>query len=250
MTPMKQARWQLWFALALVVLSAGLYAAHFAIFRDAHHVFIYLLGDIAFVPVEVLLVTLILHQLLTRREKRQLLQKMNMVIGAFFTEVGQDLISQLNRFVDEPAGLAERLAGAGEWSAKDFATARRELGNLLGEINISRGELSAVKGLLGEKRHALLRLLENPNLLEHDAFTDLLWALTHLTEELAHRRDLESLPESDLDHLAGDIRRAHGLLLSEWLAYIRHLKDNYPYLFSLAVRTNPFDPSASAVVTN
>ena len=37
-------------------------------------------------------------------------------------------------------------------------------------------------------------------------------------------------------------------LIAEWLAYMRHLKKNYPYLFSLALRTNPFDPQASAVI--
>jgi len=26
---------------------------------------------------------------------------------------------------------------------------------------------------------------------------------------------------------------------------MEHLKNEYPYLFSLAVRTNPFDPNAS-----
>jgi hypothetical protein len=29
---------------------------------------------------------------------------------------------------------------------------------------------------------------------------------------------------------------------------MKHLKDNYPYLFSLAMRTNPFDHEASPVV--
>jgi hypothetical protein len=29
---------------------------------------------------------------------------------------------------------------------------------------------------------------------------------------------------------------------------MRHLQAAYPYLFSLASRTNPFDPEASAVV--
>jgi hypothetical protein len=34
-----------------------------------------------------------------------------------------------------------------------------------------------------------------------------------------------------------------------WLEYMEHLKDNYPYLFSLAMRVNPFDKTASPVVT-
>jgi len=38
------------------------------------------------------------------------------------------------------------------------------------------------------------------------------------------------------------------LLVQEWLDYMEYLKVNYPYLFSLAMRTNPFDRKASPVV--
>jgi len=95
----------------------------------------------------------------------------------------------------------------------------------------------------------VLSLLENPNLLEHECFTDLLLAIFHLSEELVARDTLEGLPQSDYEHLAGDIKRAYTLLIREWLAYMMHLKDNYPYLFSLVIRTNPLDADASPVVT-
>jgi hypothetical protein len=91
-------------------------------------------------------------------------------------------------------------------------------------------------------------LLENPNLLEHESFTELLWAVFHLTEETACRVDLKQLPDTDCQHLSGDIKRVYGLLISEWLAYMKHLRDNYPYLFHLAARTNPFNPDASPIV--
>jgi hypothetical protein len=90
-----------------------------------------------------------------------------------------------------------------------------------------------------------LLILQNPNLLEHETFTELLWAVFHLTEELAKREDTKNLSAKDYEHLSGDIKRAYTLLISEWLDYMKHLKDKYPYLFSLAIRTNPFDPSAS-----
>ena len=90
-----------------------------------------------------------------------------------------------------------------------------------------------------------MRLLENPNLLEHDTFTDALWAVFHLTEELTQRTDLHLLTVSDRKHLAGDAQRGYVLLIKEWLAYMAHLKNRYPYLFSLALRTNPFDPFAT-----
>ena len=95
----------------------------------------------------------------------------------------------------------------------------------------------------------MLSLLENPNLLEHESFTDLLLAIFHLSEELVARDTLDGLPQSDYEHLAGDIKRAYTLLIREWLAYMMHLKDNYPYLFSLVIRANPLDADASPVVT-
>lgn len=57
-----------WLVLAgssLIVLSPFLYFLHYLIFRDPHHIAVYLLGDLAFLPLEVLMVTLILHRLLT-----------------------------------------------------------------------------------------------------------------------------------------------------------------------------------------
>jgi hypothetical protein len=43
---------------------------------------------------------------------------------------------------------------------------------------------------------------------------------------------------SDIDPLDGDITRAFGYLSREWVFYMKHLKHDYPYLFSLAVRLN------------
>ena len=41
---------------------------------------------------------------------------------------------------------------------------------------------------LAKKREILLHLLENPNLLEHESFTDLLWAVFHLSDELCRAK--------------------------------------------------------------
>lgn len=90
--------WQIILGIILIVLSITVYLIHYAIFRDAHHIFIYLIGDIAFVFFEVLLVTLVLHQLLHYREKKVLLNKLNMVIGAFFSEVGTELLRTFSSF--------------------------------------------------------------------------------------------------------------------------------------------------------
>lgn len=67
---MKRLSWQGTLGLSLVAVSGLVYLIHYAVFRDAHHIFIYMVGDIAFVPIEVLLVTLIMHRVLSDREKR------------------------------------------------------------------------------------------------------------------------------------------------------------------------------------
>ena len=240
--------WQVWLGLALIILSAAVYFTHYLIFRDTHHIFIYLIGDVGFAFLEVLLVTIIIHRLLVFREKNAMLKKLNMVIGAFFSEVGMELLSEFFTFDPKVPDIAKKLVIDNKWSKKKFLAARNSIKHCENGIDSRKGDLEGLRTLLVSKRQFLLGLLENPNLLEHESFTDLLWAVFHLTEELTQRRGFSQLPETDYQHLSVDIKRAYSLLISEWLDYMRHLKSDYPYLFSLAIRTNPFDESASVEV--
>jgi hypothetical protein len=242
---MKRYNWQIFLGLFLMALSAIFYLIHYFIFRDVHHIFLYLIGDIAFVFIEVLLVTLIIHQLLSEREKRAILKKLNMVIGAFFSEVGTRLLRSFSTFHPHVDEIRNDLIVTNDWSETKFLEAKKVLMKHDLGIESRKVDLAEVKGFLMGKRNFLLRLLENPNLLEHESFTDLLWAVFHLTEELENRLDVKQLPEADYEHLSADMRRVYFLLVSEWLDYMKHLRTNYPYLFSLAVRMNPFDLNAS-----
>ena len=245
---MKRLNWQVVLGLVLVGVSAGAYAVHFLVFRDAHHIFIYLVGDIAFVPIEVLLVTLIIHRVLSARERRSKLQKLNMVVGTFFSEVGTALLGLFSRLDRDAASRGGELRIAGDWPARRFAELARRLRGADFHLDWADEAVGELRAFLSERRGFLLGLLANPNLLEHDRFTDLLWAVFHLTDELSHRADLADLPAGDREHLLGDVRRAYGRLVAEWLMYMRHLCRSYPYLFSLAIRTSPFDPAARVVV--
>lgn len=245
---MKRALSWIILCTAMIVLSAAVYFVHYLIFRDAHHIFIYLIGDIGFVFIEVLLVTLIIHQLLSMREKRAKLNKLNMVIGAFFSEAGTKLLELFSAFDPRAEQTGKDLVMTADWSRKDFFATSKRMKGYDYAVEPREGDLSGLRDFLVGKRKFFVRLLENPNLLEHESFTDLLWAVFHLSEELEKREDLSGLPDTDYQHLAGDIKRAYGQLVSEWLSYMEHLKDNYPYLFSLAVRTNPFNPEARVVV--
>lgn len=241
-------KWQIWFGVILLLLSVVLHAAHWLIFRDPHHMFMLLVGDIAFVPVEVLLVTLVLHQVIERREKGHMLSKLNMVIGAFFSEAGTDLLKRLKACEGENGLDRTKLMVDGHWNDARFDTVASDVALNNWTLTPTREDLQELCEFLSSRRGFLLGLLENPNLLEHEAFTDLLWAVFHLSEELSMRDDLADIEQADLDHLAGDVQRAYGQLVVQWLAYMKHLKHDYPFLFSLAVRTNPFKQRAEAAV--
>ena len=241
---MKHFRWQLIFGISLLALSASIYFVQIEIYRRPQDTSFYFFQDLAFVPISVLMVTLIIDQVLRIREKRSLLKKMNMVIGAFFSEVGTDLLNQFSSFALHYDMIRVNLIITNKWSEQDFSKIKKQLKDFDYKLDSKKGDLEVLKKFLTGKRSFLLGLLENPNLLEHESFTDLLWAVFHLTEELNSRADTTGLPDTDYKHLSGDIKRAYVLLISEWLSYMRHLKVDYPYLFSLAVRTNPFDPDA------
>jgi hypothetical protein len=202
-------------------------------------------GDIAFVFIEVLLVSLIIHQILSDREKRAILQKLNMVIGAFFTRIGTDLLRSLIIFDSNNDAITKQLVTDKDLSSMHFFQIGKLMDNHKDRIDVDTGDIESLKKLLLENGDFVLRLLENQNLLAHESFTELLWAVSHLTEELSHRRNLRNLTDMDKKHLAGDMKRAYRLLMREWLSYMEHLKKEYPYLFSLAVRANPFNPEAS-----
>jgi hypothetical protein len=245
---MQRLSWQILLGLSLVMLSAILYGIHYAIFLDAHHIFIYMLGDIAFVPIEVLLVTLIIHRLLSERERNIRLEKLNMVIGTFFSSIGTKLLTYFSDFDPGLDRIREYLIVRDTWSDKEFAAISKSLKSYDYEIDIHRVNVEELRSFLVEKQDLLVRILENPTLLEHETFTELLRAVFHLFDELEFRENLGQLPDSDLNHISNDIRRAYVLLVREWVAYIKYLKSDYPYLFSLAMRMNPFDQESSPLV--
>jgi hypothetical protein len=245
---MKRLNWQVVLCACLLALSAVFYFVHYLIFKDAHHIFIYMFGDIAFVFTEVLLVTVIIHRVLEARERKARLVKLNMVIGAFFSEAGDQLLRTLSEHDPVIEQLQQQFTPENESVTKRLETIRQCLTTHDHKIETSKLDMASLKAFLIGKRNFLLRLLENPSLLEHESFTDVLWAVFHLTEELHARADLDGLPETDIDHLDGDVQRVYGRLSLQWLEYMKHLGESYPYLFSLAMRINPFDRSASAIV--
>ena len=188
------------------------------------------------------------EMVLNRRDRQLRRQKMNMIVGIFFSEAGVRLLGTLlagDRTIEDIRG---DLIVQANWTKRQFALSHKRLRDYTGSIDVRSYDLEEIRSFLQDKGELILRIFENPNLLEHESFTEMLRAVLHVKEELLSRHDLGSLPQTDLNHLATDFKRAYIELISEWLHYMEHLKAHYPYLFSLAIRKNPFDRQASVVV--
>jgi len=245
---MVRKKWELGFGFFLVFLSGVLYYVHFLIFKDPHHIFIYMLGDLAFLPLEVLFVVLIIEKIIGEREKRIRLEKLNVVINTFFSETGYELLGKLLFFDENSDKLKKNFSLDKRWKKSDFIKAIKRFKMYTPLINSRRGNLEELRNFLNEKRNFILSLLENPALLENYHFTDLLWATLHLQEELDFRKQLDVLPETDYQHLSNDIKRVYLLLFEEYFVYAMNLKMKYPYLFSLTYRISPLNPGRKVEV--
>ena len=217
---------------------------HYRVFHDSDYIFKFILAQLGFLPVSTYLVTVIISQLLAKREKQAMLKKLNMVIGSFFSQVGLGLLNIIASGTETFSSRWQFIRISAEWHAADYANALLELETFDHRLASDRVRWKELQAFLVREKGFLLGLLGNPNLLEHEAFTALLWAVFHLAEELEHRTDVTKLPQTDVDHLTGDLQRVSGLLIRQWLFYMQHLQKAYPFLFSLAVRLNPFDPEA------
>ncbi len=186
--------------------------------------------------------------IIERRERDKRLAKLNMVIGIFYSEIGIRLLKKFSGHDPGIDKIRKALLISDTWSDNDFKMAHALLKDHSFQLDSHSLSLGELHGFLSHHKGFMLTLLENPQLYEHDRFTNLMHAVFHLAEELISREQLVDLPKTDYDHLSGDITRVYSQLVVEWLTYMQHLKKHYPYLFSLAMRTNPFDANASAIV--
>lgn len=234
-------------ALVLILISLTLYLILHFVFNDIRDVLFYTLLDLAFLPIEVLLVGIIIDRILTKREIEEKVKKLNMVVGTFFSEVGSELATILLNSTDHREKIIAALDVTAKWNETDFSRAQSLITSNQA-VSFPKIDLNLLKSFLASKRSFLLVLIENPNLLEHERFTDLLLSAFHLTEELETRPSMENLPAQDIAHIQVDIIRVYRHLVIEWLDYMRHVKASYPFLYSHYLRIHPFQLHPSAIV--
>ncbi|MCY6369903.1 hypothetical protein [Clostridium ganghwense] len=238
---MKKYKDQISLAIILLISSILLYTINYMMFHDIHHILVFLTEDLAFIPIEILIVTLIIDKFIERREKRKLFQKLNMLIGVFFNEVGEEMLRLFINADPNVDKIRNKLIVTNGWKDEDYKKIKEITKSYEYKIISKKIYLDNIEALLCNNKEFFIKLLENPILLEHETFTELLQALFHLYGEVITRRRTPHLIEQDIQHIGGDVERAYALLAYEWVIYMQYLQNEYPYLFYTAMIHNPYD---------
>lgn len=186
--------------------------------------------------------------LLQRRQESLRIQRIQMLIGLFFSELGNELLHICVSFDSQMEKIRQQIIADISSIDDSYTNLKQILDRHHYNIDTNKIDIQKIKGLLTSKGDLVVRLLENPSLHEHEYFTELLRAIFHLREELVTRDKISDLSNADIEHLSNDLKRIYPLLSRHWINYIYYLKNNYGYLYSLAVRTNPFNPIESAII--
>ena len=249
----KRLSWKVKFSIVMILLIIIIYGSNYLVLGDGEHIISYVWTHLGFIPVDILLVAFLRDVIIEKKEKEAMLEKLDMLMSTFFSEVGNELISQLST-VNKYKTSTENLKSIKDWDEKDFDNKLAELKNSSVDFSAQvapedREEfLENLRTLLVSKREFIINMINNPNLLEKDEFTGLINAILHLDEELEHRKDLALVSDADFGHLNGDMQRVYDKLIHEWVYYLKYLYRHYPYMIALIIRTNPFDENAEVYV--
>lgn len=226
--------------LLLLCASALLYAIHYLIFRDLHHLAIFGLHELAFVPLEVILVTLGLDQLVEKTHREEARSKVSIIETLYFNESGGTMLRYLTSFDPDAVRLRELLQVTEDWRSSDFRQAIRQLKSYPFLLDLDRIDFFGLHYHLSQRHEYYRSMLENPALTQSEAFTEMIMKIYLLWEELDGRTNLYQLPEKDRSYLAELLHEIYRELTEYWLDNVYNHSIHNRFRLHRAVESNPF----------
>jgi hypothetical protein len=155
-TSMKYFPWEGQVAIVALLFALAFNLVHYAVFRDSNYIGMWILASLGFLPISVYLVTVVINQLLGRREKQAMLKKLNMVIGSFFSEVGTDLLRLISEGESDKRTIHKHLLVSSNWSGSDYSRANARLKEM--DIGISQANIGweNLRSFLMAKKNSIL----------------------------------------------------------------------------------------------
>jgi hypothetical protein len=137
--------WELRVVVILVAVSLVLYLIHFAWFRDLYQILFWSSRSLAFLPISALVVTLLINRVISTRDKALRLDKLNMLIGVFFSNIGNELLLRISDWDAEDQYLRNHFGAPEPWSRLNRKSALAILAKHQFSVTVNRLQLVELK---------------------------------------------------------------------------------------------------------
>lgn len=226
--------------ITMTIMAMAIYITHYLIFGQLRSTVSSLILSLAYVPIGVMFNMLILDRIFKKSNEIRLERRINIIIGSFFHEIGNDLINTIV-VGDENVDVLRYLCDASiDWDDKNF----KELSEIIKvyecKITIDKIDLKLLKDILGNKEEFILDLIINSNLDDYEGFGEMLMSILHVRDEFDSLFIDGIINERDKLHMTIDICRSYKSLLIFRVDYIKNLKDYYPLMFIRLMDNSPF----------
>ncbi len=215
----------------LISLSAIMFVIHYLVFGRALNTAYYSFMNLCFIPINSLVVTIILDRLIDYKDKQQRMRKLNMLVGVFFTELGNKLMHEII--------IADNTGDNTIKSFDDLDEVKKRVEKHNYDIDIEKINLEKTMCILIENSSFLVNLISNENIIENEIFTDLLMSVMHLRDAMIFYKNNKN-GELSLSHLKEDILVVYKNIAIQWVDYLKYLNKFYPFLYDNAIKVNPF----------
>lgn len=112
--------WKIKLGILLLIASFLFYIFAYFTFHDLEHILFYIVIDLAFIPIDILIVALVIENIISKKEKEVILEKLDMILGVFFSEIGTKFLAKFSLLHQNEEKIQQELSNIGNWNDKDY----------------------------------------------------------------------------------------------------------------------------------
>lgn len=213
--------------LLLGLISVCIYGLQILLFHDLRNTEFYILQDLAFIPISIAITTVVVGNIMDSRSKKEAAEKAGMLRSVFFSDIGRTLIAKLNSIsessivtcLEEDATIQEKQDRIRSCSVK---------------VDADGKTYEYIRSFLNDKKHDLITLSGNNDLMDQDDFTQMLGGIFHLLDEFELRGSFDELNTEDISHMNDDFAKVLVLLAVNSAANAEFQQKNFPDFYRKA----------------
>jgi hypothetical protein len=175
-----------------------------------------------------------------REEDKKRDKKVHILLGLLFSELGNKLLAIVQKNDITIESTRKTLHFDNLYKQRHYKNLSKDINQLNIEYGVERCDFAEIYNLIKANKEFLMRMLENPMLLEGEQLTELIRDIFHLYEEFTYRLNIDDLTKSDKEHLHHDIMRVYKGLIKTWVMYMEYLQLSYPVLYNFNRKQGPF----------